>query len=135
MAVDRHAVARVLYTNGEIFQVNPQNAACTATSYVAGQQGWQVFGMGYVSDAPGAKTDTLYLGRALINGNTDLALGKIDSNLMLSRVGGFTGISTSPEMSAPPPPSYTATSQATRPTTTSSRSSTAPPPRLPRPIS
>ena len=55
--------------------------------------------MGYVSDSPGAKTDTLYIGRAAVGGNTDISLGKIDSSLTLSRIGAFNGITSSPEMS------------------------------------
>lgn len=98
MAVDRHANAWVLYDTGEMFNVNPQNAACVSANYKPLQLGWEVFGMGYVSDAPGAKTDSLYVGRALVDGNTDNSLGKVDKTLFLSSIGPFAGVSSSPEL-------------------------------------
>lgn len=99
MAVDRKANAWVLYTSGELMKVSPRDASCVGTSYQPSQLGWDTFGMGYVSDAQGSKTETLYVGRASVGGNTDMALGKLDANLALSRVGTFTGITHSPEMS------------------------------------
>ena len=99
MAVDRKASAWVLYTSGELMKVSPQDASCVGTSYQPSQMGWDTFGMGYVSDAQGSKTETLYVGRASVGGNTDMALGKLDTNLALSRIGTFTGITHSPEMS------------------------------------
>jgi hypothetical protein len=98
MAVDRHANAWVLYDTGEMFNVSPQDASCVSANYQPLQLGWEVFGMGYVSDAPGAKTDTLYVGRATEGGNTDNSLGKIDSTLTLSSIARFTAVSNSPEM-------------------------------------
>lgn len=99
MAVDRHASAWVLYTTGEIFKVSPQDVSCQLTAYQPTQLGWETFGMGYVSDAPGSKTDTLWVGRATVGTNTDMSMGKIDANLTLSRIGAFTGVSHSPELS------------------------------------
>lgn len=98
MAVDRYATAWVLYTTGELFKVSPKDASCQPTTYQPSQLGWETFGMGYVSDSPGAKTDTLWIAHANSSSNTDMSLGKIDRNLMLSKVGSFTGISHSPEM-------------------------------------
>jgi hypothetical protein len=98
MAVDRHANAWVLYDTGEMFNVSPQDASCVSANYTPVQMGWEVFGMGYVSDSVGAKTDTLYVARATVGNNTDNSLGKIDSSLTLSRIGTFTGVTHSPEM-------------------------------------
>lgn len=99
MAVDRKASAWVLYTSGELMKVSPKDASCVGTSYQPSQMGWDTFGMGYVSDTQGSKSETLYVGRATVGSNTDMALGKLDASLMLSRVGTFTGVTHSPEMS------------------------------------
>ncbi|MHB1844395.1 MAG: hypothetical protein ACYCWW_06110 [Deltaproteobacteria bacterium] len=64
MGVDRNAVAWVLYNSGEIFEVNTATASCSKTSFVTGQQGFQLFGMGFSADQTTAQangTDTLYI--------------------------------------------------------------------------
>jgi hypothetical protein len=62
MSVDRTGVAWVLYTSGEIFNVNIQNAACTPTTFQKTQQGsWYLFGMGYSTDTAGGDTEKLYI--------------------------------------------------------------------------
>src|SRR5262249_31106006 len=60
MAVDRKGKAYVLYwfgavagSPGRIFQVSTATAACVSTSFVPGQQGFDTFGMGFVSDNGG----------------------------------------------------------------------------------
>ncbi len=60
MAVDQNAVAWVLYTTGDIFQVNTANAACTATSFTPNQDGLLNFGMSFMSN-PTTGADTLYV--------------------------------------------------------------------------
>lgn len=60
MSVDRDGKAWVLYTSGEVFNVSLQTAACTASGYVPQAGGMNLFGMGFVSDAPGADTEKLY---------------------------------------------------------------------------
>jgi hypothetical protein len=85
MAVDRQGTAWVLFSDGRIHHVSTSNAACTSTSYQAGQQGFQTFGMGFVSDTPGSDAETLYVGDYFGSG-----LGKIDtSTLTLSFVGPY----------------------------------------------
>jgi hypothetical protein len=61
MSVDRAATAWVLYSSGEIFHVSTVDASCQATSYARGQAGFELFGMGFVSDAPGSSTEKLFI--------------------------------------------------------------------------
>lgn len=61
MSVDRNANAWVLYSSGELFKVNTKTAACEATSFVPGQRGFDVFGMGFVLNRPGFPEETLYI--------------------------------------------------------------------------
>jgi hypothetical protein len=61
MGVDRSAIAWVLYCSGEVFRVDTRNASCTATSFQPNQQGFQVFGMGFVADQPMMAAETLYI--------------------------------------------------------------------------
>jgi hypothetical protein len=61
MSVDRQGIAWVLYTSGQLFQVNIANANCQATNFVVGQQGFEHFGMGFVADASGSDQETLYI--------------------------------------------------------------------------
>ncbi len=74
MAVDRDAVAWVLYSSGQIFNVSTQTAACSATSFgarqSAGGRTWDLFGMGFVTDTAGGDTEKLWLG----GGNADATL-------------------------------------------------------------
>jgi hypothetical protein len=60
MNVDQHGVAWVLFTDDRIYRVDTTTAACTATSYVPDQQGFNTFGMGSVFDSS-TGNDTLYL--------------------------------------------------------------------------
>jgi hypothetical protein len=62
MSVDRDGVAWVLYTNGQLFKVSLQTAACTAAGNTVNAGGMALFGMGFVTDAAGADTEKLYLG-------------------------------------------------------------------------
>lgn len=61
MSVDRDGKAWVEYTSGEIFNVSLQDASCTASGYVPEAGGMALFGMGYVSDAPGSEMEKLYI--------------------------------------------------------------------------
>ncbi|EYF03129.1 hypothetical protein [Chondromyces apiculatus] len=61
MAVDRQGTAWILFNDGRLYNVDTQNAVCTATSFQPGQQGLTRFGMGYVSDAPGSSDEKLYI--------------------------------------------------------------------------
>ena len=61
MGIDRTAVAWVLYSSGELFRVDINNAlACTKSAW-APQSGLQQFGMGFSTDAAGGSTDTLFI--------------------------------------------------------------------------
>jgi hypothetical protein len=71
MAVDQDGVAWVEYDSGEVFNVSLTTAACTATPYVPEASGMDLFGMGYVSDVPGAGAEKLFL----VGGSTDAAPG------------------------------------------------------------
>ena len=99
MAVDRKARAWVLYNDGNIFFVNPQDASCTPSDYQVGQMGFKQFGMGFVSDFQGSKTEQLYVGNNLSSGGTQ-GLARIDpASLLLSKFANFpAGTPTSPEM-------------------------------------
>ena len=98
MGVDRNAVAWVLFNDGTIFDVDITTAACSATSFVPNQMGFQVFGMGFVSDTAGSATESLYIAGGPLSGIGGGAstLGRIDpTTLSVSRIGGVSG---SPEL-------------------------------------
>jgi len=59
MSVDRNGMAWVLYTSGEVFNVSIADARCTSTGFQKGQAGFQLFGMGFVSDSAGSDAETL----------------------------------------------------------------------------
>jgi hypothetical protein len=101
MSVDRKARAWVLFTSGEIFWVNTKNAQCVATSYQAGQQGFELFGMGFVADDVGSQQETLYVygGAASTVGGGNGKLGEVkESTLSLTPIGPIVGASKGPEL-------------------------------------
>jgi hypothetical protein len=62
MSVDRDAIAWVLSSEGNLFRVDiKNNLACTKASFVPGQAGLTLFGMGFVTNAVGGTSDTLYV--------------------------------------------------------------------------
>lgn len=61
MSVDRNGFAWVLYSSGEIFKVSITDASCTATTFAPGQQGMELFGMGFVTDSAGGAAETLFI--------------------------------------------------------------------------
>jgi hypothetical protein len=94
MAVDRQGIAWVLFSDGRIFHVDVKTVACSPTNFVAGQQGFTTFGMGFVSDAVGSDQETLYVGDYLGKG-----LGKIDTTTMtLTFVGPYDALQGAAEM-------------------------------------
>ena len=99
MAVDRKARAWVLYTDGKIYFVSPKDASCTPSGYAPSQLGFQRFGMGFVSDSAGSRSEQIYLGNNLGNGSTK-GLGKIDpASLKLTKLADFPAtVTSSPEM-------------------------------------
>jgi hypothetical protein len=62
MAVDRNAVAWVIYDSGELFAVNLADPTlpCTATSFVP-QGDVARFGMGFASNTAGSSDETLFI--------------------------------------------------------------------------
>ncbi len=99
MSVDRNATAWVLYSSGEIFEVSTDNASCAATTFQVGQQGFQLFGMGFVSDTPGSSDETLYIagGAATLMGAGDLGTIAMGS-MAVGRVGSLASAENSPEL-------------------------------------
>jgi len=75
MSVDRDGYAWVLYTSGEIFKVDIQDASCEPTNFQRLQPGthgaWEVFGMGYASDQPDSDNEHLFVA----GGSPDVAPG------------------------------------------------------------
>jgi len=92
MSVDRTGTAWVLYSSGEIFHVNVSDASCQATGFTKGQSGFELFGMGFVSDSPGSTAETLYIaGGSSTTGATDFRLGRVDgSSLAVTQIGTLT---------------------------------------------
>ena len=79
MAVDRAGTAWVLYGDGELFAASILDAKCRPTAY----RGDITFGMGFVSDAAGSDSETLYT--AANDGS--FALNTIDKQLRVHSVG------------------------------------------------
>ncbi len=100
MAVDRNANAWVVFTDGNLYKVNTQNAACTATSFQPGQHGWTTFGMGFSTDTPGGTSETLYVSESsLFNGGNTMGLGRIDTTtLQLVPIGMYDQINARAEL-------------------------------------
>jgi hypothetical protein len=86
MAVDRSATAWVLFSDGNIYNVDTKTATCKATAFVPNQNpNFTTFGMGFVSDAPGSMTETLYVGAYAGTG-----IAKIDTQtLKLTPIGSY----------------------------------------------
>jgi hypothetical protein len=92
MAVDREAVAWVLYSSGQIFHVSTQNAQCSATSFPArqntGGRQWDLFGMGFVTDDAGGDTERLWVGGGNVDAMEAGDLGVITPDtLAIQRIG------------------------------------------------
>jgi hypothetical protein len=88
MAVDRQAIAWVLYNDGQIYHVDlTDKAKCSPTNFITNQAGFSTFGMGFVSDTNGGTDETLYIGN--YSGQN---LGKIDpKTLIVTPVGNYNG--------------------------------------------
>ena len=101
MSVDRSGRAWVLYSSGEIFWVSTVDATCQRSSFTKGQAGFELFGMGFVSDSPGSAKETLFVaGASASQQNTGTSrLGKIDpATLQLSSLGSLATAMYSPEL-------------------------------------
>lgn len=100
MSVDRTGRAWVLYTSGEIFHVSTTDASCQPSGYAKGQGGYQLFGMGFVSDSPGSSAEKLYIsgGRVADLASGQSTLARIDpATLGVTTVGPLPTAEYSPE--------------------------------------
>ena len=61
MSVDREGTAWVVYQTGDLFKVDIHTAKCEPSGYVPGSSGSNTFGMGFVTDEAGSKTEKLYI--------------------------------------------------------------------------
>ncbi len=50
MGVERSGTAYSVFTDGKLYRLSTATAGCQSTPYVAGQQGYTTFGMGYSGD-------------------------------------------------------------------------------------
>ncbi len=82
MSIDRDARAWVLYTSGQMFLVSTEDASCGPTAWAPGTNGYQLFGMGFVSDAPDAETEKLYIAGGYADDVSGGNLGFIDPTTM-----------------------------------------------------
>ena len=82
MSVDRSGRAWVLYTSGEIFWVSTSDASCQKSPYPPGQDGYRLFGMGFVSDAAGSEQEKLYLAGGNVDAQVMGDMAVVDPNTM-----------------------------------------------------
>lgn len=90
MAVDRVGRAWAVFQDGSLFSIDTKNAACTATSFLPGQNGFVTFGMGFSSNAVGSEDETLYVSDSGNGFGSTQGLAKIDLTTMtLTPIGGY----------------------------------------------
>lgn len=61
MAVDRDAVAWILYSDGRIYRASTVDGACVGTTHVPNQQGVSLFGMGFSAVSSLGPDENLYI--------------------------------------------------------------------------
>jgi hypothetical protein len=81
MAVDRQGFAWVLFQTGSVYKVDTKTVACTNPGFVPCQKGFCTFGMGFVSDMPGANEETLYVS-GVYNGGSAQGLATINTTTL-----------------------------------------------------
>ena len=90
MAVDRHGIAWVRYTDGAIWKVSTKDLSCEATAFVppnTSDGSFQKFGMGFATSSKGGSAEELF-----ISDNGGAGLAKIDTTtLQVKIVGPYTG--------------------------------------------
>jgi hypothetical protein len=100
MGIDRDATAWVLYTqqgffgglSSELFRVDTTTLDCTKTTWQSGNQGHDVFGMGFSTDAVGGTDDTLFIAGGSGPSVPSSKLAKMDmGSFAPSTVGNVTG--------------------------------------------
>jgi hypothetical protein len=102
MSVDRDGTAKVLYTSGEIFDVDITSAACSASTFQPHQQSgaWELFGMGYSTDTAGGDTEKLYIAGGPIMPVPQPNSGYIDPGTqVITNTGAISVGENSPELS------------------------------------
>jgi hypothetical protein len=99
MSVDREARAWVLYSSGEIFHVSTETGACEASGYSKGQAGFELFGMGFVTDGADTEAETLFVSGGDAGDTTPGDLGAVEkSSMMLTKVGALPDAQLGPEL-------------------------------------
>ena len=99
MSVDREARAWVLYNSGEIFWVSTKDASCKPSGFKVAQKGFETFGMGFVSDAAGSDSETLFITGGNHNSPGKGNLGSIDpKSLQVSALGALPMTEYGPEL-------------------------------------
>jgi hypothetical protein len=94
MAVARSGVAYVAFWDGSLYRVRTTTASCESTPFVANQNGFLQFGMGFARNDPAAG-ETLYVGSQ----EESSRLGWIDTKTFaLTVVGPFAPPVTTPEL-------------------------------------
>ncbi|CAN5668088.1 hypothetical protein BH09MYX1_BH09MYX1_54040 [soil metagenome] len=87
MTVDRAGYVWILYSDESIYRVSTKDGSCNITSWGAGQQGFDRFGMAFSSDSPGGP-ESLYASDLLGKG-----VARIDpKSLKLTYVGPYDGV-------------------------------------------
>jgi hypothetical protein len=98
MAVDRNANAWVVFTDGNLYQVDTKTAGCTPTAFAIDQHGFTTFGMGFSTAGPGSAVDTLFVSQSDYNGTTT-GLATIDTQtLTLTPVGMYDALNARAEL-------------------------------------
>ena len=85
MAVDRNAIAWVLYNSGELFRFDTQGKTCQATAF-AQSNGFGNFGMGFSTDAAGSTAETLFIAGGAVGsvGGGSSTLATLDLTTMVA---------------------------------------------------
>ncbi len=90
MAVDRSGRAWVLYSSGELFWVDTNTLACRRSPFQPGDGGFELFGMSFVSDAPGRPEETLFVAGGRVGQLGGGSLARIDRGAVsITAVGGL----------------------------------------------
>lgn len=101
MSVDRNSFAWVLYSDGTLWKVNTEDASCQPTGFQPNQLGFEVFGMGFATNGPDTKDETLHIagGDSWDMMFGDATLGSIDlETLFVSSIAPFAPGSGLPEL-------------------------------------
>ncbi len=93
MSVDRNGYAWVLYNGGRIYLVSTSDASCSATDFAPHQNGFEVFGMGFVADDVDSMDETLFIagGSSMSIASGRSTLGFIDDALVVNPISEMPG--------------------------------------------